>query len=258
MLDQLIDAVKQAGASILDVYQSDDLGIEIKSDQSPLTRADKAAHDVLVEALSAMNCGPILSEEDADIPWAERQQWTQYWLVDPLDGTKEFIKRNGEFTVNVALIRDRQPVIGLVYAPVLDRLYYAEHGKGAWRQKGSEPAQAVHVSEPPAAGDTWRVVGSRSHSSNEFDAFMAKLSPSELVSVGSSLKLCMVAEGRADLYPRLIPTSEWDTAAGQAVVEAAGGVVLEWQTRQPLRYNSKESLLNPFFLVCSEAAQTLV
>lgn len=256
MLDAVKAAVSDAGHRILEIYNSDNFGIETKGDDSPLTQADKDAHHILVAALEALNVGPVLSEEDADISWPERQSWDQYWLVDPLDGTKEFIKRNGEFTVNVALIRGGEPVLGVVYAPVLDLWYWGEKGQGAFKQTGSEGAVAIKPSPLPTEGDTWRIVGSRSHSSADFDAFMAKLNNADLVSMGSSLKLCMVAEGAADLYPRLIPTCEWDTAAAQAVVEASGGLVLNWETMEPLRYNTKEELLNPYFIVCSEKSDT--
>jgi 3'(2'), 5'-bisphosphate nucleotidase len=251
ILDKVIAAVDLAGRKIMDIYESDDFSVEVKEDDSPLTAADKAAHEILVEALSKLNRGPVLSEEDANIPWQERKSWDQYWLVDPLDGTKEFIKRNGEFTVNVALIRDGVPVLGVVYAPVLELWYYADEN-GAFKKEGDTDPIRLVPSSPPKTGEPWRVVGSRSHTSAAFDSFMASFPEAELVSVGSSLKLCMVAEGSADLYPRLIPTCEWDTAAGQAVLEAAGGKVLHWETKQALRYNSKDDLLNPYFVACAE------
>ncbi len=252
MLNHVIHAVKDAGREILRVYNSDDFGVEIKGDNSPLTKADKAAHDVLVKSLATLGLGPVLSEEDVEIPWSERKTWERYWLVDPLDGTKEFIKRNGEFTVNVALIEHGAPVLGVVYAPVTDLLYYGRKGEGAYRKDGHFDAEKIVPSPLPGKGESWRIVGSRSHSSADFDAFMAGFPNAGLVSIGSSLKLCMVAEGSADLYPRLIPTSEWDTAAAQAVVEAAGGQVLHWETLEPLRYNTKDELLNPYFVVCAE------
>ncbi|WP_370979181.1 3'(2'),5'-bisphosphate nucleotidase CysQ [Agaribacterium sp. ZY112] len=255
MLQAVMNAVAQAGSSILDVYNSDDFGIEIKEDNSPLTKADQLAHDILVKALSELKVGPILSEEDADISWAERQSWKQYWLVDPLDGTKEFIKRSGEFTVNVALVRDGEPVLGVVYAPVMDLWYVGEQGKGAWKQQGAGERKCIKPAAIPEQGKTWRIVGSRSHSSDDFERFMAVFPNADLLSVGSSLKLCMVADGSADLYPRLIPTCEWDTAAAQAIVEAAGAKVLNWETKEPLRYNTKETLLNPYFVVCSEPSK---
>jgi len=174
-------------------------------------------------------------------------------LIDPLDGTKEFIKRNGEFTVNVALVRDGVAVAGVVYAPDLDTMYWGELGKGAFKQRGLEAAQSISVAQLPTTNRGWRVVGSRSHQSEAFLEFMTKLPEAEIVAMGSSLKLCLVAEGKADLYPRLGLTSEWDTAAAHAVVSAAGGLVLEADTLKPLQYNqSQDTLLNPFFIVCAE------
>lgn len=249
--------VIRAGDAILDIYQQADFGIELKADDSPLTRADKAAHNVLVQGLRELQCGPVLSEEAADIPWSERQTWQQYWLVDPLDGTKEFIKRNGEFTVNVALIRDGVPILGSVYAPVKGWLYYGVAHAGAFKiidAKAGTAAVPIQPSAVPEAADLWRIVGSRSHQSEDFKAFVQGFDATDIVAMGSSLKICLVAEGQADLYPRLGPTSEWDTAAAQAVIEAAGGKLLDWETRQPLRYNRKDSVLNPYFVVCADTS----
>lgn len=257
MFQTVMDAVALAGAKIMDIYNTEDFGVEMKSDDSPLTKADQAAHDLLVEELNALAVGPVLSEEDADIPWQVRKLWDQYWLVDPLDGTKEFIKRNDEFTVNVALIRHGIPVLGVVYAPAKSLWYFGNNdprfGKvGAFKKEDNGSTQSISPSALPSKNQRWRVVGSRSHTSEDFDAFMSRFENANLVSMGSSLKLCMVAEGSADLYPRLIPTCEWDTAAAQAVVEAAGAQVLNWETKEPLRYNTKEQLLNPYFVVCAE------
>ena len=257
MIDKLMAIVAEAGDAIMAVYASDDFGVELKGDDSPLTKADQAAHNILVSGLSQLDLGPVLSEEDAEIPWETRQQWDQYWLVDPLDGTKEFIKRNGEFTVNVALIKSGVPVLGVVYAPAKALWYFgcsdATYSEpGAYKKEGDGEPVSISPVAPPAPGQTWRVVGSRSHSSEDFERFVSGLDNADLVSVGSSLKLCMVADGSADLYPRLIPTCEWDTAAAQAVVEAAGGMVLHWDTKLPLRYNTKDDLLNPYFVVCAE------
>ncbi len=243
---------REAGSAILEIYQSADFAVEYKDDDSPLTRADRAAHRVIVDALETLGLGPVLSEEDANIPWGERQAWTQYWLVDPLDGTKEFIKRNGEFTVNIALIRNGEPVLGSVYAPDKSLIFYGALGMGAFKQEGEGEPQPIKVAEVPDASAEWKIVGSRSHQSDEFREFVKQFPNSDIVSMGSSLKLCLVADGSADLYPRLGLTSEWDTAAAQAVVEAAGGQVLNWETLEPLRYNTKESVLNPFFIVCSQ------
>lgn len=252
MLDKVKEIVIQAGEKILTVYGQEDFCVDLKSDDSPVTQADKVAHEFLVAELAKLQVGPILSEEGAEIPWAERSSWARYWLVDPLDGTKEFIKRNGEFTVNVALIENGVPVLGVVYAPVLGVCYTGAKTSGAYVESLKDgEIRPIKPSPIPQAENPWRIVGSRSHTSKDFDQFVEKLSNFELVSVGSSLKLCMVADGQADLYPRLIPTCEWDTAAAQAVVEAAGGCVLEWGSKLPLRYNQKESLLNPYFIVCS-------
>lgn len=255
LLEQVNTLVIAAGDAIMDIYTKSDLGVEYKDDNSPLTLADKAAHEVLAAGLTQLNCGPVLSEEDADISWAERQTWDQYWLVDPLDGTKEFIKRNGEFTVNVALIKNGVPILGSVYAPAKELLYYGATGFGAFKvenAKQNSTPTPITPSAPPNVTDTWKVVGSRSHQSEDFKTFVAQFESCDIVAMGSSLKLCMIADGSADLYPRLGLTSEWDTAAAQAVVEASGGVVLNWETLEPLRCNSKESLLNPFFIVCAE------
>ena len=255
LADKVISISHQAGEKIMEIYQRD-FGIYEKSDQSPLTEADLAAHHCIVDGLKALSDLPILSEESANIPWAERNQWQQYWLVDPLDGTKEFIKKNGEFTVNIALIDQGKPVFGVVYAPVLQQTYVGMAGHGARKLSNGEWTNISPKAHQ--TGDVWRVVGSRSHQSPEIQAFLDSLGgESELVAMGSSLKLCLVAEGAAHLYPRLGPTSEWDTAAAQAVVEAAGGKVTviddpakaRQQDVKALRYNQQESVLNPYFLV---------
>lgn len=242
MLTQLEYIARAAGAAITEIYNSDDFEVQLKGDDSPLTKADLAAHRVIVDGLSKLNEQyPVLSEESADISWDKRQQWQRYWLVDPLDGTKEFIKRNGEFTVNIALIENGEPVMGVVYAPMLDAMYVGERGSGAFLN-----AQPIRVQEEMP--DILRVVGSRSHPSAETVQWLEGLGkPYELVPMGSSLKICLVAEGKADLYPRLGPTSEWDTAAAHAVLNAAGGSMTTLDG-SPLLYNQKESLLNPHFI----------
>ncbi|MEJ2592306.1 MAG: 3'(2'),5'-bisphosphate nucleotidase CysQ [Candidatus Thiodiazotropha sp.] len=245
-LDDLLQLARDAGDAILKIYNTD-FEVERKQDNSPLTEADLASHHTIVNALQRLTPEiPVLSEESASIPFETRRDWQRYWLIDPLDGTREFVKRNGEFTVNIAYIEAHQPVLGVVYAPVLDRIYYGISGEGAWKQEAGAPAEAIRV-----AGELRRpaqVAGSRSHAGDSLKRFLDKLGEHELVSMGSSLKLCLVAEGVADIYPRLGPTSEWDTAAAQAVVEAAGGRVTTLDL-QPLRYNTKDSLLNPHFLV---------
>lgn len=267
-----IDIVKQiacdAGLAIMNIYGEDDFAVEYKSDESPLTAADKAAHEVIVAGLQHHFPDiPILSEEGGDIPYFERQTWERFWLVDPLDGTKEFIKRNGEFTVNIALIENQRPVLGVVYVPSQKKTYSGIVGKGAWVQiRGPRPeaqgspktancklqtdsyGQADEICvciTNPENGLT--VVMSRSHPSPELEDFLRDINVAEALPVGSSLKLCVVAEGKADLYPRLGPTMEWDTAAGHAVVIAAGGTV-ETPEGEDLLYN-KENLLNPYFIV---------
>ncbi|WP_404401831.1 3'(2'),5'-bisphosphate nucleotidase CysQ [Idiomarina seosinensis] len=242
MLKDLETIARDAGAAIMEIYNSDDFDVQLKGDDSPLTKADLAAHHVIVDGLSKLSVQyPIISEESADIDWDLRRHWHRYWLVDPLDGTKEFIKRNGEFTVNIALIENGEAICGVVYAPVLDAMYTGERDKGAFLN--GQPIQVQ--SEPPA---TLRVVGSRSHPSPEtIDWLDALGKPYEMVPMGSSLKICLVAEGKADIYPRLGPTSEWDTAAAHAVLNAAGGS-LTTLDEQPLRYNQKSSFLNPHFI----------
>ena len=239
-----------AGERILQVYDSSDFAISEKDDASPLTAADLASHDTIVQGLRELTPDiAILSEESATIDFAERASWQRFWLVDPLDGTKEFIKRNGEFTVNIALIDQHVPVLGVVYVPVQKSCYYGLVGQGAFLQQTGQAAQAIQVATPCAS--PVRVVGSRSHAGPHLQAFIDQLGAYELVSIGSSLKLCLVAAGQADIYPRLGPTSEWDTAAAQCVVEQAGGQVLTVNGER-LRYNSKESLLNPHFLVIAD------
>lgn len=242
MLKELEKIARDAGAAIMAVYQSDDFDVQLKGDDSPLTKADLAAHHVIVEGLRQLNVQyPIISEESADIDWQLRKHWHRYWLVDPLDGTKEFIKRNGEFTVNIALIEKGEPICGVVFAPDLDAMYIGERDNGA--SLNGQPIQVNHNTP-----ETLRVVGSRSHPSQETTDWLEQLGkPYEMVPMGSSLKICLVAEGKADVYPRLGPTSEWDTAAAHAVLAAAGGSVTTLKG-EPLLYNQKESFLNPYFI----------
>ena len=245
-IGRVCNIAKAAGAAIMGVYDGDH-AVEYKEDKSPLTAADKAAHRIIVAGLEELTPDvPILSEEGRDIPYEVRKNWSCFWLVDPLDGTKEFIKRNGEFTVNIALIERQKPVLGVVYVPVTDTLYWGGQELGAWRQEGHGPAETIRVREPDLAKGL-TVVMSRSHPSPELEEYLKTIQAANAISVGSSLKLCAVAEGRADLYPRLGPTMEWDTGAGHAVVEGAGGTV---QTPEgtSLTYN-KEDLLNPYFIV---------
>jgi len=256
LLDSVLPVARAAGAAIMDIYRSEDFGVSSKADQSPLTLADLAAHQSIVAGLAKLAVHyPVLSEEGASIPYTERSTWPCFWLVDPLDGTKEFVKRNGEFTVNIALIENGVPVLGVVYAPVLDVCYYSARGAGAFVQRGAAAAQAIHALIP-ATGVPLKVVASRSHSDARTDALLDKLGAHECISMGSSLKLCLVAEGAAHFYPRLGPTMEWDTAAAHAVVNGAGGIVSDW-SGQPLHYN-KADLHNPEFLVVAAANSALL
>jgi 3'(2'), 5'-bisphosphate nucleotidase len=244
LLAALCALARDAGRAILDVYRSD-FAVDFKDDRSPLTEADRRAHALIARGLAALpEPLPLLSEESPPDELAERRSWQHYWLVDPLDGTKEFLKRNGEFTVNIALVAEQRAMLGVVLAPALDRLYFGAIGLGAWRQDGDAEPRAIRV-RPAAA--TLRVVGSRSHPSGELADYLAGLGTYEIAPMGSSLKICLVAEGAADIYPRLGPTSEWDTAAAQAILESAGGRMIDPNGRA-LRYNAKDDLLNPHFL----------
>jgi 3'(2'), 5'-bisphosphate nucleotidase len=249
---QLLPAVtalaRQAGEAILQVYRQD-FAVDHKGDDSPLTAADLASHRCILDGLARLAPDlPRLSEEGADIPFEQRRQWPCYWLIDPLDGTREFVKRNGEFTVNIALVENGRPVLGVVHAPVLGTTYFAADGAGAFKQAGDAAAVPIRCSKTASPA---RIVASRSHVTPELEALLTRLPPHEALNIGSSLKLCLVAEGKADFYPRLGLTSEWDTAAGQCVVEQAGGRVCT-PDGAPLRYNQKDSLLNPNFLVIGE------
>ena len=249
--EAVIGLARDAGAAILEVYEQD-FAVQSKDDRSPLTAADLAAHHILCDGLAALQPSwPVLSEEAADIAWERRRGWQRYWLVDPLDGTREFVKRNGEFTVNVALIDGHVPVMGVVYAPALQYLVHAERDLGAWLRTATGEDVPLAVRQP--ASRPLRVAASRSHLDARSAALLERLGEVERLGLGSSLKFCRIAEGRVDLYPRFGPTSEWDTAAGQCVLEAAGGVVLR-SDGEPLRYNTKESLLNPDFLALGDGS----
>lgn len=251
-----IKAAIAAGEKIMEIYETDDFGVDMKSDNSPLTKADIASHDIIMEYLEQTGI-PVLSEEGKDIPYEERKNWKQLWIVDPIDGTKEFIKRNGEFTVNIALIKDQQPILGVVYAPAITELYYSDIENGAYLSIGEnvhslEAAMSNSERLPSEKPSQYTVVASRSHMSPETEDFVNELRQEhgelELISKGSSLKLCMVARGKANCYPRFAPTMEWDTAAGQAICNHAGFTVTDWKTKQPMLYN-REELLNNWFLV---------
>lgn len=248
LLPTAIHAAEEACKEILDVYNSGDFHEEAKGDKSPLTLADKRAHLRIAEILSSTDL-PLLSEEGKSIPFEERQKWEHFWMVDPLDGTKEFIKRNGEFTVNIALIKKDTPVLGVVAVPVTGEVFYASSGNGAFVKK--EGAENRLAKRPPAdlASENLRVVGSRSHMNEDTEKFIAGLKNASLVSAGSSLKFMLVANGKADVYPRFAPTMEWDTAAAHAIIKEIGLEVYQSGKNEPLLYNKKD-LLNPYFLVC--------
>jgi 3'(2'), 5'-bisphosphate nucleotidase len=253
----LIEASLKAGEEILKIY-AQDFDVETKSDESPLTQADKNAHLAIVSFLKQTDL-PILSEEGKHMGFSERKSWNQFWLVDPLDGTKEFVKKNGEFTVNIALIENGLPVYGIIYAPVLKKLFVGNVGTEAWVSNDVKPTTpidqilatktAIPVSKP---AQPYIVVASRSHFSDETKAFVEELKQTkgevDFASMGSSLKICLVAEGKADIYPRFGPTMEWDTGAGHAIAKAAGKMVTDHITGEEMRYN-KENLLNNWFIV---------
>lgn len=258
LLEKVILIAREAGQAILEVYRQGEFGVQQKADDSPVTRADLAAHKIIYPALQTLlDDTPVLCEE-AEIPdFAVRRCWQQYWLVDPLDGTKEFINRNGEFTVNIALIHQHKPVLGVVHVPVKSLTYVGVAGKGAFKYSaaGKQKITARSMTDRACRALPVAVVASRRHGSEAVTALLKKiggdLGAMETKNMGSSLKLCLVAEGAADLYPRLALTSEWDTAAAQAIVEAAGGLVLDPQMRE-LRYNAKDELLNPHFFVIGD------
>jgi 3'(2'), 5'-bisphosphate nucleotidase len=254
MLKDVIEIAIGAGKKILEVYDAT-YTIHEKADQSPLTIADQLSHEHIKTELSKLSPGiPILSEEGASIPYNERKNWSSFWLVDPLDGTKEFIKKNGEFTVNIALIQGKRPVLGVVYAPVTDTLYYAEKNKGAYKLlQASALVERKPLKITTSSSGVKIVVISRSHLSEATQEYIDDLQRQEgkfeFTSIGSSLKFCLIADGNAHYYPRLAPTMEWDTAAGQVIVEEANGKMIEYETGSPLVYN-KKVLTNPSFL-CS-------
>lgn len=265
-----LKAAIDAGQAIMDIYRTD-FDVKKKMDESPLTLADMQSHNIITDYLKPLGI-PVLSEEGKDIDYAIRRKWEQFWIVDPLDGTKEFIKRNDEFTVNIALVKMQQPVLGVVFLPVKDIIYFAESEIGAYRLDNAQHVintqrnriediesevslltqQATSLPIATSSRGNFTIVGSRSHATQELKNFVAQkereLGKVEFISAGSSLKICLVAEGSADMYPRLGPTMEWDTAAGQAVAQIAGAEIIEYETEKILKYN-KRNLLNPWFIV---------
>ncbi len=246
----ICDIAHEAGNAIMTIYNRGKCNVELKDDQSPLTYADKASHDVIEAGLKRHFPDiPILSEEGKDIPYEVRKDWQRFWLVDPLDGTKEFINRNGEFTVNIALVEQGRAVIGVVYVPALQKLYWGAKGEGAGTQVDDGDWRAIKVRQPDHDAGLTMVV-SRSHPPPEIGHCLKSIKIAATISIGSSLKFCIIAEGKADLYPRYGTTMEWDTAAGHAIVETAGGCVLS-EDGKPLVYN-KASLFNPYFVVTGQ------
>lgn len=249
LCQQVITIAKQASEKILAVYNTE-FDVTSKEDNTPLTEADMAAHHIITKGLQQLTPEiPILSEESVDIPFKVRRQWDRYWLVDPLDGTREFVKRNGEFTVNIALIDNHRAILGVIHTPVSGVLYFANNQEGSFKQIPGKDPVAIHTRSKEVSPTL--VAGSRSHRGSSLKEFLEKLGDHEIVSMGSSLKSCLVAEGSVDIYPRLGPTSEWDTAAAQCIVENAGGKLLDL-SMQPLLYNKKNSLLNPHFIVIGD------
>ena len=258
LLEIAIKASLAAGKRIMEIYDNENFEVEAKSDDSPLTKADLASHKIIMENLRDTGI-PVLSEEGKDLPYEQRKQWSQLWIVDPIDGTKEFIKKNGEFTVNIALIEDQMPMLGVIYVPALEELYYAEKETGSYKASGIDAdsnldrlhliAQRLPLTKEDS---TYTVVASKSHLSPETEEYILELEKEhgkvKSISKGSSLKLCMVAAGQADCYPRFAPTMEWDTAAGQAICMYAGKTVMDYKTKEPMLYN-RENLLNNWFLL---------
>ncbi|MEM1243895.1 MAG: 3'(2'),5'-bisphosphate nucleotidase CysQ [Pseudomonadota bacterium] len=252
ILPDLIQLAKQAGKAIMEVYQQKTpVDVKIKADKTPVTQADLIAHQVIKNKLQQLTPEiPILSEEAANIDFSERKKWHTYWLIDPLDGTKEFIQRTDEFTVNIALIAQHHSVLGVVYAPVLDWCYYASRSTKAYKIEAQQPPHEIKVRQ---AGDKLTVALSRRHGHKEFAPYLEKIRGHEIIKKGSSLKSCLIAEGKADIYASMGPTSEWDTGASQCIVEVAGGRVCDLEFN-PLCYNTKASLINPPFIVVGDAS----
>ncbi len=252
-----IIAAIEAGKEIMEIYDNEDFQVESKNDNSPLTIADKRANDIIIKHLVPTGI-PIISEENKQLDFSERKAWEKCWIVDPLDGTKEFIKRNGEFTVNIALIENQKSIFGVIYVPASRELFYGDvvegkSFKGILQEDNNFSEGFIQEIKPSSGGQKIRVVGSRTHMSQETLDYIDELKriynkDIEVVSKGSSLKFCLVAEGKAEVYPRFAPTMEWDTAAGQAICEAVGLKVIDYDSQQPVRYN-RENLLNNYFLV---------
>ena len=248
LIEQLIGISKEAGKAILEVYNSD-FDYQVKEDSSPLTKADTLSNNIICKGLQRITPEiPILSEENSNIPFGIRTSWEHYWLVDPLDGTKEFIKKNGEFTTNIALIRDQKPIFGLIHLPVKKHTYWGCEDKGSFFLDRTNNIRKINVSTNN--DDPIRIAASRSHPSEELTDLLDKIKNYKLLEVGSSLKFCLIASGEADIYPRFGPTSEWDTAAGEAIARFAGGSIVDFENNNII-YNKGENLINPYFLVAT-------
>lgn len=247
-IQALIPVSREAGKAILDIYMQNDLSIQSKTDKSPLTAADLASNDIICKALQKLNPNiPIISEENEDVPYSVRSKWDYCWVVDPLDGTKEFIKRNGEFTTNIGLVHNHKVVAGIVYIPVNDEMYFAVAEEGAYKIEGHK-TEKIRVNNYNINDEGLKVVCSRSHIDDRTKSFIDLLNNPQLISKGSSLKFMAIAEGKADLYPRMAPTMEWDTCAAQIILQEAGGqVIIEGSDNEEVAYN-KENLLNPYFI----------
>ena len=247
LIEQIIEISKEAGNAILEIYNTN-FDYQIKEDLSPLTNADTLSHSIICERLKVLTPGiPILSEESCNIPFSIRSQWCQYWLIDPLDGTKEFIKKNDEFTVNIALIENNNPIIGLIHNPVLNTTYWGSELGTFLSKKNSNP-QKIAVQKSQLIKS--RIICSRSHKSEELEVYLRSIGKHQIIHAGSSLKFCSIASGESDIYPRFNPTSEWDTAAGQCIVESAGGTIKTLDGER-MQYNKKKSLINPGFICYS-------
>ena len=248
LIDELITISKEAGEAILKVYNSD-FDYQIKEDSSPLTKADEISHKIIVNSLNILTPNiPILSEEGANISFETRSKWERYWLIDPLDGTKEFIKRNGEFTVNIALIESGTPILGIIHIPVSKETYWGSKNEGSFYLDGDNSIEKIYTNNEHQ--NPIRIMASRSHPSKKLHFFLEEIDQYEIFTKGSSLKFCLIACGKADIYPRFTPTSEWDIAAGEAIIRYAGGEVLNINGER-LTYNDKENFLNPFFIASS-------
>ena len=247
LIEQLKEISKEAGKAILEIYNTN-FDYQIKEDLSPLTKADTIAHNIICERLKVLTPNiPILSEESCNIPFSIRSQWSQYWLIDPLDGTKEFIKKNDEFTVNIALIENNYPIIGLIHNPVLNTIYWGSI-LGTFFSKKNNTPQKISVKKSQLIKP--RIICSRSHKSEELEFYLRSIGKHQIIHAGSSLKFCSIASGESDIYPRFNPTSEWDTAAGQCIVESAGGTIKTLDGER-MQYNKKKSLINPGFICYS-------